>query len=165
MVDVLFSVSPISSSLEGVSLVGKSSSGSSEFEGPEEVVGLLEVSTNSVDLVDKIFNIVNTLLSQWFLDDGVGRKRDSLLVDLSVSSLENNFSDGLSGWVSEGDVWLNSSEDVGWGFIDSDEDTIVDLSQSEDSQDSDNFGVEFVNTSDSNDECEFGLGWYVDLSG
>jgi hypothetical protein len=40
----------------------------------------------------------------------------------------------------------------------------VDLSQSEQSQDSDNLWVEFVNTSDSNNECEFWLSGYVDLT-
>jgi hypothetical protein len=41
----------------------------------------------------------------------------------------------------------------------------VDLSQSEQSQDSDDLGVEFVNTSDSHNECESRLSGYVDLSG
>ena len=40
----------------------------------------------------------------------------------------------------------------------------MNLSQSEQSQDSDDFGVEFVNTSNSNNECESGLGGYVNLS-
>ena len=40
----------------------------------------------------------------------------------------------------------------------------MDLSQSEKSHDSDNLGVEFVNTSDSNGKSESWLGWYVDLS-
>lgn len=39
----------------------------------------------------------------------------------------------------------------------------MDLSQSEESQNADSFGVEFVNTSDSNDECKFGLSGNVDL--
>lgn len=164
LVDVLFSVSPISSSLEGMSLVRKSSSGASELEGPQEVVGLLEMGSDWVDFVDKILNVVNAVGSQRLFDDGVRRKRNSLLVNFTITSLENEFSDGLSGRISEGDVGLNSSENVGWSLIDSDEGSVVDLSQSEYSQDSDDLGVEFVNTSDPDDKGEFGLGWYVDLS-
>ena len=40
----------------------------------------------------------------------------------------------------------------------------MDLSQPKQSQDSDDFGIEFVNTSDSDNECEFGLSRYVNLS-
>jgi hypothetical protein len=112
LVDVLFSVSPISSSLEGVSLVGESSSGTSKFEGPQEVVGFFEVGSNSVDLVDEVLDVVDSVGSQRFLDDGVGSKGDSLLVRLSVTSLEDEFSDGFSGRITECDIGFNSSEDV-----------------------------------------------------
>ena len=40
----------------------------------------------------------------------------------------------------------------------------MDLSQSEYSQDSDDLGVEFVNTSDSHNKSKFGLSGNVDLS-
>ena len=117
-----------------------------------------------MDFVDKILNVVDAVGSQRLCDDGVRRKRNSLLVNFTITSLENEFSDGLSGRVSEGDVGLNSSENVAGSLIDSDEGSVVDLSQSEYSQDSDDLGVEFVNTSDSNDKGESGLGWYVNLS-
>jgi hypothetical protein len=41
----------------------------------------------------------------------------------------------------------------------------VDLSKSENSQDSEDFGVEFVDTSDSDNKGKFGLGGDVNLSG
>ena len=56
VVDEVFSVSPISSSLERMSLFRKSSSWASKLEGPKEVVGFLEVSTACVNFVDQIFN-------------------------------------------------------------------------------------------------------------
>ena len=40
----------------------------------------------------------------------------------------------------------------------------MDLSQSQNSENSDNFGVEFVDTSDSDNEGNFGLSWDVNLS-
>lgn len=87
---------------------------------------------------------------------------NSLLVDLSVSSLEDEFSDVLSGGVAEGDVGFNSSDHIDGGLIDSDEDSVVELSQPEQSEDTKNLGVEFVDTSDPHDECESGLGSDVD---
>ena len=87
---------------------------------------------------------------------------DSLLVELSVSSLEDEFSDVLSGWVTEGDVGFNSSDHIDGGFVDSDEDSVVKLPQPEEPEDTNDLGVEFVDTSDPHDECESGLGSNVD---
>ena len=56
LVDVLLSVSPVSTSLEGVSLGSEASSGGSQLEGPEEVVCLLEVLTHSADLIHEVFH-------------------------------------------------------------------------------------------------------------
>jgi len=147
-----------------MSLVWKSSSGSSKFEWPQEVVSFFEVGTNSVDFVDQIFNIVDAVLSKWFSYDSVWWERDSLSVDFTISSLENEFSNGFSWRISDSNIRLNFSEEVGWSFVDSNKSSVVDLSQSEQSEDSDNLGVEFVNTSDSDNECKFGLSRYVDLT-
>ena len=115
--------------------------------------------------MDEVLNGVDVVLSEGLLNEVVGLEGDSLSVDLAVSSLENEFSDGVLGGVSVGDVGLNSSEHIDGGSVELDEDTIVELSESEESHDSDGLGVEFVNTSDSNNEGDFGLGRYVDLSG
>ena len=112
MVDVFFSVSPISSPLEGMSLGSKASSGSSEFEWPEEVIGLLEVRSDSVDFIDEIFNSVDSNLSKSLFNDGIIGERSSLFVDLAISSLKDEFSDGFPGWVSEGNIRLNSSDEI-----------------------------------------------------
>ncbi len=147
-----------------MSLIRESSSRSSKFEGPQEVVCFFEVRTNSVDFVNQIFNVVDAMLSKWFSYNGVWWERDSLSVDFTISSLEDKFSNGFSWRISKGDVRLNFSEEIWWSFVDSDKGSVVDLSQSEQSQDSDNLWVEFVNTSDSNNECEFWLSGYVDLT-
>jgi hypothetical protein len=47
------------------------------------------------------------------LNDGVVGKGNSLGVNFSESSLIDEFLDGLSGWVTESDVWLHSSQEVG----------------------------------------------------
>ncbi len=75
-----------------------------------------------------------------------------LCPNLSETSLVDEFLDGFSGWVSEGDVWLDSSQQVGGSLVYSDENSVVDLSQSQQSEDSDWLGIKFVNTSDSDNK-------------
>ena len=71
------------------------------------------MGANGVDLVDKVLNVVNAELSKRFSDNGIVRERNSLSVDLAVPSLEDEFSDGFSGRIAEGDVGLHFSEEVG----------------------------------------------------
>ena len=54
------------------------------------------MSSNSVDFIDQILNGLNVMLAQRFLNNSVIRKRDSLSIDLSISSLENKLSDNIS---------------------------------------------------------------------
>ena len=69
--------------------MGETSSWGSELEWPQEVVGFLEVGTDSIDLVDQVFNANDSGLAQNLFDDGVAGEWDSLLVDLTISSLQN----------------------------------------------------------------------------
>lgn len=73
---------------------------------------------------------MNACLCEALIDDGVGGKWNSLFVYFSVSSLENEFSNSFSGRVAEGDVWLYFTEEVGGSFVDSDENSVMKLSQS-----------------------------------
>lgn len=165
MVDELLSVSPISSSLEGVPLGLESALGTSKLEGPDEVVGFLEVRADGVDLVDEVINGADAVLAQDLVDSAIGFEGDSLPVDFAKASLEDELLDALSGGVAVGDVGLNSSEHIDGSFIDSDEDSVVELSQPEQSHDSDDLGVELVDTSDSGHKGDLGFGRYVDLAG
>ena len=99
-VDELASVSPVSSSVEGMSFVLVSTSWSSKFEWPEEVVGLFEMGTNCVNFIDKILNTGDVVFTQIFFNNFVIGKRKSLLVDFAVSSLVNEFTDRISGRIS-----------------------------------------------------------------
>ena len=92
---------------------------------------------DSPDLVNQVLYTHDSVLSQNLLDDCVAGQRNSLLVNFSVTSLQDKLSDGLSGWVTKGNVWLNSSQKIHYGFVDSDESAIMQLSESQDSEDSD----------------------------
>ena len=85
-------------------------------------------------------------------------------VNFAESSLKDQFFDGFTRWVSVSDVGFNFSEHIDGSFVNSNENSVMELSESEESHDSDDFWVVFVNTSDSNHKCKFRLSRYVDLS-
>ena len=60
-VDEILSVTPVSTSLDGVSLGVVSSSWGTELERPDEVVGFSEVGSDSLDFVDEILDTDNVL--------------------------------------------------------------------------------------------------------
>ena len=66
-----------------------------ELEGPEEVAGLLEVGTNSVDFVDEILYGSDTELLEIALNDLIVGNGNALLVDLGVTTLIDELTDSL----------------------------------------------------------------------
>lgn len=111
------------------------------------------------DLVDDVLNGEDTVFAEVLFNDLVGGKSNSLLVDLSVSTLVDEFSDGLQvGLTIDGergrfsartkagksersenepvsDVGLNSEEHLRSSLGDLDEDTVVDLEKTEELKD------------------------------
>lgn len=133
-----------------------------QVEWPQEVVNLLEVRANGVDLVDQVLNRDNTVLTQSLLDDLVVRQSDSLGVDLTVTSLVDQLSDGSKVRVTVGDVWLSQSKQLGGSLGDLDENTRVDLSQTEQLQDLSWLRWDLRDTLDSDDEHQLWLGLNVE---
>jgi hypothetical protein len=124
--------------------------GVGELEGPERRGDLLEVRSASGDLVDEVLDTWplgtgrhvkdsaltdDAELAELLLDDGVVGDGDSLTVNLGVTSLVDELSDSLEVDLSVGDVRLNELEHLLGGLGDSDEDTVVDLEESEELQD------------------------------
>lgn len=68
--------------------------GAGKLEWPEERRDLLEVGAGGVDLVDDVLNGNDAVLAEVGLDDLVVGKRQALLVDLAVSSLVDELTDG-----------------------------------------------------------------------
>jgi len=143
---LVLSVAPDSSVVVGVSLLSEAFLGRVELEWPEEVVSLLEVRSKSDDLVNEVLNAGNTELSESLLNDGVVSERDSVAVGLTVTSLVDQLSNGGVGWVAISNIRLNSAEHVDGGLVQSDEDSVVQLSKSEELHDLLALGVELVDT-------------------
>lgn len=71
-VDLVFAVAEVAAVDVVVVLLAPSSSRCVEFEGPEEVVAVLEDATNGVQLVDQVFDALDVVsLAQFALDHEV----------------------------------------------------------------------------------------------
>ena len=146
-VDVLLTVTSVTTLDEVLDLAGvEATVGVGELEGPEEVVGLLEVGANGVDLVDQVFHADNAVLAEVLLNDLVVGKSNALLVDLSVATLVDELTDSLEVGVTVGDVGVDNSQHLLGGLGETDEDTVVDLEQTEKLQDLTGLGSDLVDT-------------------
>lgn len=164
-VDVLLTVAQVTTLDEVLELAGAEATvGVGQLEGPQEVGGLLEVGADGVDLVDQILDTDDTVLAEVLLDDGVVGQSDTLLVDLSVSTLVDELLDALQVGVTVGDPRLNNLDHLGDGLGDADEDTVVDLQQTEQLEDLAGLGGNLVDTLDTDDEDQLGLSRDVELA-
>jgi len=132
--------------------------GRRKFEGPEEVGDGLEVGADGVDLVDDILNAGDAELAKAVLDEFVVGDGQTLLVDLSVATLVDELADSLQVGVSVGNEWLDDLEHLAGGLGELDEDTVVDLEKTEELESLALLGVNLVDTLDTDNEGEPGLG-------
>ena len=120
--------------------------GVGELERPQEVGSLLEVRADGVDLVDEVLDGSDSELAQGVLDDLVLGDRDTLLVDLSITTLVKELTDVLERRISVSDERLNDLQHLSGGLGDPDEDTIVDLEKTEKLEGLALLGVDLVDT-------------------
>lgn len=120
--------------------------GVGQLEWPQEVAGLLEVWSDSVDLVDQVFQADNAVLAKVVLDELIVGKGNPLLIDLSVSALIDELSDGLEVGVAVGNVWVDDGQHLLSGLGQLDENTVVDLEKSEKLEDLARLGGNLVDT-------------------
>ncbi len=116
-------------------LAGKSTLGGGQLNRPQEVGNSLELSTNGENLVNNILNALESLLSKSSLNNSVGTDWQSLARHLAETSLVDDVLDRLKAGVTVSDEGLDQSEHFDGGGIDTDEDTIVELSKSQQLQD------------------------------
>jgi len=145
-VDLLLTVAPNTTLDEGVSLLLESLKGGGELEGPQEVVGFLEGGAGGPDLVDEVLNGVDSLGTEGVSNDSVVGDGDSGAVDLTVASLVDELADGVAGGVAVGDVGLDEADHVDGGAVETDEDTVMELSETEELHDLLALGAQLVDT-------------------
>lgn len=77
-VDLVLAISEVTTVDEVVALLAPSSSRCVQFEGPEEVVDLLEDASNGVELVDHVFDALDVVsVAQLTLNDEVVGDRNA----------------------------------------------------------------------------------------
>ena len=107
---------------------------------------MLEVGSDSEDLVDQVLHADNAVLAEVGLNDGVVGKGNALLVNLAISSLIDELTDRLQVGVSVGDPWLDDLEHLESSLGHADEDTVVDLEKTEELEDLAGLWCDLVDT-------------------
>ena len=164
LVDVLFSVAPGTTTLVGVSLLLEALGWGVKLEGPEEVVGLLEVGSDGPELVDEVLDAGDSVLSEGVVNDGVVVDGDSGAVNLSEATGVDELGGGGAGGVSVGDEGFNETDHVPGSTVELDEGTVMELTESEELHDLLLLGGKLVDTSDSDHESDLGLGFDEDVT-
>jgi hypothetical protein len=124
----------------------ESASRVAQLEGPEEVAGLLEVWSDSEDLVNQVFHADNAVLAQLLLNESVLGKRDALLVDLAITTLVDEFTNRLKIRIAVGNEGFNDLQHLRGGLSQAHKDAVVDLEKTEELKSLALLGVNLVDT-------------------
>jgi len=158
VVDLGLTVAVVTTLDEGDTLLLEATTRRVELEGPEEAVGLLEVRTNSVDLVDKILHADDAITTKSLLDHVVADKRDALAVDLAGTTLVDHLADSLEVRITVGDVRADKTEHGESSLVQTDKDGIEDLTETEETQDLAGARRGLIDTTDTHNKSKTGLG-------
>ena len=109
--------------------------------------------------MDNILNTNQTVLTKAGSDDVIGAQRDTLTTDFTRTTLVDEFSNRLQIWVSVSDEWLHKTQHLDGGGVDTDENTIVNLTKSQKAQYFLDLWRNTNNTSHSNYKHNFFLRW------
>jgi hypothetical protein len=180
LVDVLFTVAQVAAFDKVLELpLAEPARRAVELERPQEVRRLLEVGPNGVDLVNHIFHTDHTVLAEVGLNNLVISQRQTLLVNLAITTLctrvstssrlpewktltVDELANGLLVGVAVGDKRLNNLQHLHGSLGKLDEDTVVDLEQTEQLQSLALLGIDLVDTLDADDKRKLRLGRNVE---
>ena len=143
-------------------LVGEPTTRAGELEGPQEVVRLLEVGSDSANLVDEISTALDTNRSKALLDDRVVGQGDTLLVELCESTLEDKLLNSRARGVTVGYVRLDETEHTDGRLVELDEGSIVELTETEELHNLLGLGRDSDGTSDTDNKSNLGPSWDVE---
>jgi hypothetical protein len=107
--------------------------------------------------VDQILHADNAVLAEVLLDDLVVGKRDTLLVDLAITALVDEFTDALEVGVTIGNVGVDNGQHLLGSLGKANEGTVVDLEQTQKLQDLARLRRDLVDTLNTDNEDKLGL--------
>ena len=117
---------------------------------------MLSTIERQIETLYSLLDADDTLLSESLLDDRVLGEGDSLLEDLTVTSLVDEASDGRQVGLSVGHVGLDESEHLLGSLGHLDEHSVVDLEESEQLQDLSRLGGDLVDSKQNPKQSEGG---------
>lgn len=135
-----------------------------QLEGPQEVVGLLEVGPHGVNLVDQVLHADDAELSQGAFDHRVVRDRDALLVHLTEAALVDQLAYGLEVGVTVRHVRLHQAEHLHSRGVQPHEHRVVDLAQTKELQNLAHLGGHADDTADADNKHHVGLSRHMDVA-
>jgi len=157
IINLVFTVSGVSSFLEVNGLLFITSPWWVQLEGPQKFVRTFEMLSDGVNLMDEIFNTDDPLVLELLLDETIVGDRDSLSSDLEEPAFVDEMLDSLQVRGSVSHVGFHQLQHLTDGTIQSNKNGIVDLSQTEELQNLSSFRVNAVNTSDTDNNSESGF--------
>mmetsp|Transcript_20750 Transcript_20750/g.41507 ORF Transcript_20750/g.41507 Transcript_20750/m.41507 type:complete len:261 (+) Transcript_20750:61-843(+) len=156
-VDVLTTVSVISTFGKVQQLLRVTAVGVGQLERPQSVGSLLEVWADSVDLVDQVLHTHDSNAAQGLLDDGIVRDGDALAVDLHVTALVDQFANRLERWLAVSHKWLDQTQHVDRGSSQAHKDTVLQLAQTQQLQNLAGLWWQADDTTDADDKGKLWL--------
>lgn len=135
-----------------------------ELEGPEEVVGLLEVGADRPELVDQVLNAGDAELAKLVVDHRVVLDGDAGAVDLAVAAGVDQLADGVAAGETVGDQGVDTSDHVPGSLVELHEGAVVDLAETEQLHDLLLLGGQLVDTADTDHEGKLGLALHEEVA-
>jgi len=145
-------------------LLTPSASRSVQLERPQKVRRLPEVGSDAGYFVNQIRYADDVAFTQFLLDDLVVDNRNSLTLHLCETTFENQGVDGLHVRMTPSDVRFHDTQHIDRGLVQFDENAVVDLSQTEQLQNFTHTRMKTVDTSNANNERQFGLIGNVEIA-
>lgn len=96
--------------------------------------------------MDQIFSTDNVELAKLILNDLITRDGYALSINFNESTFVDQFSHRLKIWVTPGNVRFTNTEHIDRGFVKFNEDSIIDLTETEQLEDFAYFRGYLVNT-------------------
>lgn len=138
--------------------------GARELERPQERVRDLEVGASGGNLVDKVLNRDDAVLAKMLLNDAVVRDRDALTVDLGEATLVNKLADGLEVGLTPSHVGSDHLEHLLGSVGELQENTVVDLDQTQELHDLAGLRGDVANTTQTDNESNTRLSGDVEVA-
>mmetsp|Transcript_37114 Transcript_37114/g.96262 ORF Transcript_37114/g.96262 Transcript_37114/m.96262 type:complete len:286 (-) Transcript_37114:27-884(-) len=157
-VDLLLTVTSVTTLNEGLDLLGETTTRGRELEGPEEAVHLSEVGAAGVKLVNDVLNTHDTALAKVLLNNTVVSEGNAVTVDLSESSLVDKLTHRLKVGETKGYVGLDLVKHVEGSLVHLHEHTVVELAETKKLKNLPGLRGEIVDTADTDDKHHLCLG-------